>query len=72
MIESLEPIRNLFLFHYFDATAQALIEGQQLGNVLVLLAAAVVAFGLALLAFQRRSITVSAWPWQRGILPSGR
>jgi ABC-2 type transport system permease protein len=69
MITSLESIEWLFLFHYFESTAEALEKGQQLGNVLILLAVAVVAFGLAVLFFQIRDVTVGAWPWQRGRIP---
>ena len=29
-----------------------------------------IAFGLALFFFQRRDITVGAWPWQRGKIPA--
>ena len=43
---------------------------QQAGDLLVLLAAALIAFGLAVLFFQRRSLTVGAWPWQRGKIPA--
>ena len=70
MIESLEKIENLFLFHYYDATAQALEAGQESGNIIALLAIGLVAFGLAVLFFQRRNITVGAWPWQRGKVPA--
>jgi hypothetical protein len=28
------------------------------------------AFGLAVFFFQRRDITVGAWPWQRGKMPA--
>jgi ABC-2 type transport system permease protein len=69
MISSLEPVRNLFLFHFYEATAEALAEGQQAGNLLVLLAVAVVAFGAAVTFFHRRDLTVGAWPWQRGRIP---
>ncbi len=69
MISSLEPVRNLFLFHFYEATAEALEQGQQAGNLLVLLAVAVVAFGVAVAFFQRRDLTVGAWPWQRGRIP---
>ncbi len=68
MISSLEKIENFFLFHYYEATAQALEVGQQTGNMIALLAISLVAFGLALAFFQRRSITVGAWPWQRGVI----
>ena len=69
MITSLESIEWLFLFHFFDATAEALENGQQSGNVLVLLGVAAVALGLAVLFFQLRDVTVGAWPWQRGRIP---
>ena len=71
MITSLESIEWLFLFHFFDATAEALENGQQLSNVLILLAVSVVAFGLAVVFFQIRDVTVGAWPWQRGRIPEG-
>ena len=70
MISSLETIESLFLFHFYEATAKALEKGQQPGNMLVLLAVALIAFGAAVFFFQRRNITVGAWPWQRGKLPS--
>jgi ABC-type transport system involved in multi-copper enzyme maturation permease subunit len=69
MITSLESIEKLFLFHFYDATAEALVKGQEAGNILVLLAVAVVAFGVAVLFFQIRNLTVGAWPWQRGRIP---
>ncbi len=68
MISSLERIEKLFLFHYYEATAQALEIGQQTGNMIALLVISMVAFGLAVVFFQRRNITVGAWPWQRGII----
>jgi len=71
MINSLEPIEWLFLFHFYEATPEALLEGQQWGNVLILLGVALAAFGLAVLFFQVRNITVGAWPWQRGRIPEG-
>jgi ABC-2 type transport system permease protein len=69
LITSLEPFENLFLFRFYEATAEGLERGQQAGNTLVLLAAALVAFGVAVFFFQRRNLTVGAWPWQRGRLP---
>jgi len=68
MISSLEKIENLFLFHYYDATAQALEVGQETGDMITLLLISLAAFGLAVLFFQRRNITVGAWPWQRGVI----
>lgn len=70
MISSLERIKGVFLFNYFDATAEALINGQQPANLLALILVALAAFGLAVFFFQRRDITVGAWPWQRGKLPA--
>lgn len=71
MVSSLESIEFLFLFYFYEATADALEAGQQLGNVLILLGVALAAFGLAVLFFQRRDVTVGAWPWQRGRIPEG-
>ncbi len=68
MISSLEKIEKLFLFHYYEATAQALEVGQQTGNMIALLVISLVAFGLALIFFQRRNITVGAWPWRRAVI----
>ncbi|MBK9051818.1 MAG: ABC transporter permease subunit [Chloroflexi bacterium] len=62
VLESFEPF---FLFTYLDATGQAVAEGQQAGDMLVLIVIGLVAFALALVFFQRRDLTVGAWPWQR-------
>jgi ABC-2 type transport system permease protein len=70
MIDALKPARVLFLFHYFEATGAALLQGQRPGNLAVLAVVALVAFGLAVFFFQRRNITVGAWPWQRGRVPA--
>ena len=64
----LEPFEPFFLFTYLDATGDAVRQGQQAGDVLVLLLIGVVAFGLALFFFERRKLTVGAWPWQRGVI----
>jgi ABC-2 type transport system permease protein len=61
----LAPFEPLFLFTYLDAGGQAVLEGQQAGDVLTLFAVGLVAFGLAIFFFQRRNLTVGAWPWQR-------
>jgi ABC-2 type transport system permease protein len=69
MISSLEAVQKFFLFYFYEATAEALENGQQIGNTLVLLAVAMVAFGVAGFFFRIRDITVGAWPWQRGRIP---
>lgn len=70
MISSLERIKGLFLFNYFEATGEALINGQQPANLVVLIVVALIALGLAIFFFQRRDITVGAWPWQSGKMPA--
>jgi hypothetical protein len=65
MVSSLEPLRPFFLFTYLDATSKALLAGREPSDVVTLLAVGLVAFALALFFFQRRNITVGAWPWQR-------
>jgi len=62
---ALEPFEPLFLFTYLDASGAAVVAGQSPGDTLVLITIGLVAFGLALLFFQRRNLTVGAWPWQR-------
>lgn len=70
MIESLENLKWIFLFHYFDASANALLNGQVGSDVVTLLLFSLAAFGLAAFFFQRRDITVGVWPWQKGKLPA--
>jgi ABC-2 type transport system permease protein len=62
---ALEPFEPFFLFTYLDASSKAVMEGQQTGDLLVLLGIGVVSFILALVFFERRNLTVGAWPWQR-------
>jgi len=62
----LEPFEPFFLFTYLDGTGKAVAEGQEIWNVMVLLAIGVVAFEMTLIFFQTRKLTVGAWPWQRG------
>jgi len=66
MVKSLEPIRYLSLFNYYNTTATIFSDGPQLSDVLTLLGIAAVFFILALICFKRRNITVGAWPWKRG------
>lgn len=62
---ALEPFEPLFLFTYLDASGKAVLEGQQTSDMVVLISIGLVAFVLALFFFQRRDLTVGAWPWQR-------
>jgi ABC-2 type transport system permease protein len=70
MIESLESIAWLFVFNFYDATAEALEQGQQRRDILALLGIILVMYALALFFFHKRDITVGAWPWQKGKLPA--
>ena len=68
MIDSLNNVKNAFIFTFYDATAKGLTEGQASSDQFTLLLISIIAFGLAVLFFQLRNITVGAWPWQRGII----
>jgi ABC-2 type transport system permease protein len=70
MIESLQSLQWLSLFHYYDATADAILNGQAWSDILILLAVALIFFGLAVFFFGRRNITVGHWPWGRGRVPA--
>lgn len=70
-VSALESLQPLFPFYYLDATGSLFEKGPQASDVLTLLGVALAALGLAVFFFQRRDITVSAWPWQRGKLPKG-
>jgi ABC-2 type transport system permease protein len=65
MVDSLASLAPVSPFHYFDVTPALFTEGIQASDVLTLLLVAVIFFGLAVISFQRRNITVGAWPWQR-------
>ncbi|MDX1438018.1 MAG: hypothetical protein R3335_14490, partial [Anaerolineales bacterium] len=69
-VSTLESFEFLFLHTYLDYTATGVLEGQQTSDTLVLLGIGLVAFLLAVLFFQRRNLTVGAWPWQRGRMPA--
>jgi ABC-2 type transport system permease protein len=64
--ELLEPFEPIFLYTYLDGSGPALIEGQAASDILVLLGIGVVSFAMAVIFFQRRKLTIGAWPWQRG------
>ncbi|MFW6097723.1 MAG: ABC transporter permease subunit [Chloroflexota bacterium] len=63
--DALEPFEPLFLFTYLDSTGEAVRQGQATGDVLVLVGIGLVSLLLAVFFFQRRNLTVGAWPWQR-------
>ncbi len=65
MVESLDWVKPFSLFTYFDATAEVFTNGPEIGDILILLGVALVFFVLALVSFQRRNVTVGAWPWIR-------
>ncbi len=65
LVSSLEPLKPLSLFSYFNSSGTVFNEGVRVSDMLVLLGVAAVFFALALLSFQRRNITTGAWPWQR-------
>ncbi len=65
LYDSVEPIKPIILFTYYDTAPAVLTEGQAVADTAVLLATSLVLFLLAVCAFQRRNITVGAWPWQR-------
>jgi ABC-2 type transport system permease protein len=65
MIPGLESIKPFVPFNYYNASPDLFTDGIPWGDTFVLLAAAGVFLLLAILAFQRRSLTTGAWPWQR-------
>lgn len=70
IVDSLEWLNGFSLFTYMDATASVFEDGISASNVLVLLVVTAVFLGLAAWFFQRRNLTVGAWPWQRGRVPT--
>jgi ABC-2 type transport system permease protein len=64
-VESLDFIKPYSLFTYFDSSTGVFKDGVQAGDVGLLIGVAALFFVLALLSFQRRNVTVGAWPWQR-------
>ncbi len=65
MVESMEVLKPFSLFTYFDSSSAVFADGIAFGNVAVLLIIAAIGFGLAIVSFQRRDVTVGNWPWQR-------
>ena len=65
IVNSLDFLKPWSLFSYFDSTANLFLVGVKTSDVMVLLGVSVVFFGLTVLSFQQRDITVGLWPWQR-------
>lgn len=65
MVDSLDPVRPFLLFTYFDSSQTVLLDGVHARDVLVLIGVALVFLVLAVVSFQRRNVTVAAWPWDR-------
>ena len=64
-VESLSLLGPYSIFTYFDTSSNVFLEGVKTQDILILLCLAVVTFLLALWCFERRNVTVGAWPWQR-------
>jgi ABC-2 type transport system permease protein len=62
--DQLDAVQPLSLNHYFDSR-ELMTSGLAWQDALVLGGVVAVFLVLALLSFQRRNITVGAWPWQR-------
>lgn len=61
----LNPYRVIFPFSYFKRIAEMLSGGSDWTDVFFLLLAGAVFLVLAGWGFQRRNLTVGAWPWQK-------
>jgi ABC-2 type transport system permease protein len=70
MVASMEVVKPYSLFTYFDSSSAVFTEGVAFGDVVVLLLVAAIGFGLALLSFQRRDVTVGNWFFVRGKVPA--
>ena len=68
MAEFLEKIKWMFPFNYHNGQ-EVLENGINSGDAMVLLVISLVLFALSLISFQRRNVTVGAWPWQRPHIP---
>jgi len=63
---SLETVRYLCLFNYYDTTETIFAEGIRFSDTAVLLAVTAAFYVSALYFFRRRDITVGTWPWKKG------
>ncbi|WP_332248192.1 ABC transporter permease subunit [Chloroflexus aggregans] len=65
MSPDLEWLRPFSPFHYLPVTPETLNDGPALGDLAILTVMAPVWYGLAVMSFDRRDVTVGAWPWVR-------
>jgi ABC-2 type transport system permease protein len=65
----LDRLRPIYPFNYYDGRA-LLTEGPWTADNFLLLGLAALFLVLAVVSFQRRDVTVGAWPWQRGRVPA--
>ena len=70
MVGSLEFVKPFSLFTYFDSSATVFAESAKASDVAILIGVAAAFLALAVISFQRRNVTVGAWPWQRAQLPN--
>lgn len=66
MMEILEKVQPFMPFYYYQGR-DILDNGLAWGDAGILLAAAALCLLLAILSFQRRNVTVGAWPWARWV-----
>ena len=66
MVASLEPVKPLSLFSYFDSTSAIFTVGLDLADTGLLVGIGALFFVLTLVSFGARNVTTGAWPWQRG------
>jgi ABC-2 type transport system permease protein len=64
LISFFVDIKFLFPFNYYSGR-QVLLEGLVVEDALIMLGVSTLFLILAIVAFQRRNVTVGDWPWQR-------
>jgi ABC-2 type transport system permease protein len=68
LINFLGDVNFLFPFKYYSGR-DTLLNGINIEDTLIMLGASAILLTLAVLAFQRRNVTVGDWPWQRARVP---
>ena len=68
LISFLGDINFLFPFKYYNGK-ETMVNGVNIEDTLIMLATSAILLSLAVLAFQRRNVTVGDWPWQRARIP---